>query len=176
MGDLKTAKNYALSDSDIRQILGDDIKIVTYPELGNMSSINECFDKKGRCILLFLISSPTSGHWCCMLRKKKGIHFFDPYGEAPDDQKDCLPKSRLEQLDENQPYLTDLLRKSGRPVFYNRHPFQVSRDDITTCGRHCIVRCLYGSYSIPKYASIIKSSGLSADDFVTGLTYDFLKK
>jgi hypothetical protein len=35
---------------------------------------------------------------------------------------------------------------------------------------------LYAPYSLQKYASIIKSSGLSPDDFVSGVTYDKLRK
>lgn len=173
---LEEVKDYPLSDGDIRTILGDDIRIMTYPELKHMRSIDECFDKKGRCIILFLTSSPTEGHWCCMLKKKRGIEFFDPYGEKPEAQKDGVPKGRLEQLDERQPYLTKLLRASGRPVFYNTHDFQKDSADINTCGRHCVVRCLYGPYSIQKYKRIIDSSGLSPDDFVSGITYDKLRK
>jgi len=173
---LSEVKDYPLSDTDIKKILGDDIKILTYPQLKNMRSIDECFDKQGRCILLFLTSSPTEGHWCCMLNKKKGIEFFDPYGEAPEEQKDDVPRSQLEALDESQPYLTALMRASGRPVFYNTHKFQKDSSSINTCGRHCVVRCLYAPYSIAKYASVIKKSGLSPDDFVSGLTYDRLHK
>jgi hypothetical protein len=173
---LKEAKNYPLSDEDIRKILGPDIKIITYPELAQMSSIDQCFDDKGRCILLFLTSSPTAGHWCCLLNKEDGIHFFDPYGEKPEEQFDGLPQSRLEQLDEGQPFLTKLLRGSGLPVFYNTHDFQKDRADISTCGRHCVARCLYAPYSTEKYKSIIDRSKLSPDDFVVGLTYDKLRK
>ncbi len=173
---LAEVKDYPLSDADIRTILGDNIKIITYPELKKMRSINDCFDNQGRCILLFLTNSPTEGHWCCMLRKKKGIEFFDPYGEAPEEQKDGVPKSQLEALDSSKPYLTALMRSSGLPVYYNTHKFQKESASINTCGRHCVVRCLYAPYSIQKYASIIKKSGMSPDDFVSGLTYDKLNK
>jgi hypothetical protein len=173
---LSEVKDYPLSDSDIRKILGDDIRIITYPQLKTMRSIDDCFDSQGRCILLFLTDSPTSGHWCCMLNKKKGIEFFDPYGEAPEEQKDGIPRSQLEALDVSKPYLTSLLRASGRPVYYNTHPFQRESRCINTCGRHCVVRCLYAPYTIQKYASIIKKSGMPPDDFVSGLTYDKLNK
>ena len=173
---LDDVKDYPLSDGDIRHMLGDDISIKTYPELGKMRSIDECFDSKGRCILLFLTSSPTEGHWCCLLNKKKGIEFFDPYGEKPEKQKEGVPQSRLEALDQCQPYLTKLLRASGRPVYYNTHEFQQDKRSINTCGRHCVVRCLYGPYSLNKYKEIIDVSGLSPDNFVSGLTYDKLRK
>ena len=175
-GGIAKVKQYPLGDDDLRHLLGNDIAIHTYPQLGEMSSINEAFDKKGRAIILFPNASPTMGHWCCMLNKQSGIEFFDPYGEAPEDQKDGLSKSRLEELDIARPYLTSLLKASGRPVFYNTHPFQKDKSNIATCGRHCAVRCLYAPYSIDKYKAIIDSSKLSPDDFVAGVTYDKIRK
>jgi hypothetical protein len=176
MDGLGRVKDYPLSDTDIRKMLGDDISIMTYPDLNRVRSIDECFDAKGRCILLFLTTSPTEGHWCCMLRKKKGIEFFDPYGEAPEMQKNGVPISLLDQLNERQPRLTQLLKASGQPVFYNTCAFQKESQKISTCGRHCVVRCLYAPYSLEKYKSIIDKSKLSPDDFVSGVTYERLRK
>ena len=157
-------------------MLGDDISLITYPDLNRVDNINDVFDSKGRCILLFLTSSPTAGHWCCMLNKKKGIEFFDPYGEAPEKQKEGADPALLAQLGERQPRLLELLKKSGRPVFYNTYPFQKDTEGVNSCGRHCVVRCLYAPYSLEKYKSIIDSSGLSPDDFVSGITFDKLRK
>jgi hypothetical protein len=168
-------RDYPLSDGDIRQLLGD-VKIMTYPELKRMKSIDQCFDSKGRCIILFLTTSPTEGHWCAMLRKKKGIEFFDPYGEAPDAQKNDIPRSRLEQLDESQPDLTRLLRASGRPVYYNKHAFQKDKASVNTCGRHCVTRLACGNMSLAAYQKMIKGSGLSPDDFVSAYTWEKLHK
>jgi hypothetical protein len=174
-GGLAKVKSYALSDSDITTILGHT-KIIPYPELENMRSIDECFDSHGRCILFFPNVSATMGHWCCMIRRPKSIEFFDPYGDAPEEQKNGLSESRKEALDIDEPSLKRLLRGSGLPVYYNTHPFQADRSDVATCGRHCVVRLLYAPYSLDKYAGIIKKSGLTPDDFVSGLTYDKLRK
>ena len=173
---LGEVKSYPLSDSDIRKILGNDIKIITYPMLGKMRHIDECFDTKGRCILLFLTMSETAGHWTCMLKKKKGIEFFDPYGDEPEEQFEDVPKTLLQTLDQDRPYLTKLMRDSKYPIYYNTYAFQKTKADLNTCGRHCIVRCLYAPYSLEKYKKIIDKSGLSPDDFVSGLTYDKLRK
>ena len=43
---LEEVKDYPLSDADIRTILGRDISILTYPDLAQMNSIDECFDDK----------------------------------------------------------------------------------------------------------------------------------
>ena len=175
-GALERVKAYPLSDGDIRSILGDDIKIFTYPQLKGLRSANDLFDRKGRCLILFLTESATEGHWCCLLNKTKGIEFFDPYGDTPEEVKDEIPKEKREQLDMDSPYLMRLLRASGRPVFTNTHAFQKEKRDVNTCGRHCIVRLLYAPKSLETYSRIITSSGLSPDDFVSGVTASFLGK
>jgi len=173
---LERAESYPLSDSDIRKLLGQHISLITYPDLADMESINECFDKQGRCILLFLTSSPTSGHWCWLLRDRDGIEFFDPYGERPDAQKGGADPVLLQQMDQRQPYLTRLLRNAKVPVFYNKTDFQEEDSDVNTCGRHCAVRCMYDNLTLKKYTQMIKKSGMSPDDFVTKITYDKLHK
>jgi hypothetical protein len=176
MDGLGRAKDYPLSDGDIKKILGSDTQIITYPMLKGFKNIDQCFDRKGRCILLFLTTSPTEGHWVCMLRRPNSIEYFDPYGESPEEMKEQLPQSLLSQLDESRPYLSNLMRASGLPVYYNTHSFQKDRANINTCGRHCVVRCLYAPYSVERYLKTIQKTGLSPDDFVIGKTYDILKK
>jgi hypothetical protein len=174
---IKKVKAYPLGDDDIRKILGDDIKIWNYPQLKKLGDIREMFDAKGRAILLFPNISPTAGHWTALIDKPDHIEFFNSYGEPPEaTRKGGLSSSRLEQLDIDSPDLTQLLRASGKPVYYNTHAFQSSSPSVANCGRHCVVRLLYAPYSLDKYGGIIKKSGMSADDFVSGLTYDKLRK
>lgn len=174
---ISKVREYPLGDDDIRKLLGNDIKIWNYPQLKGLRSADDMFDSKGRAILLFPNTSPTSGHWTCLINKPDHIEFFDSYGDAPDTaQKGGMTRSRLEGLDIERPDLTRLLRASGKPVFYNHHQFQKEAGNVATCGRHCVVRLLYAPYSLDKYGRIIKKSGMSPDNFVSGLTYDKLRK
>jgi hypothetical protein len=174
---LKSVKEYPLSDDDIRTVLGDNINIWNYPQLKELQSAEELFDDEGRAILLFPNVSPTAGHWTCLINKPNEIEFFDPYGDAPDtEQKGGMSVRRLEQLDIERPDLTRLLRASGKPVYYNTHQFQSNSPSVASCGRHCSVRLLYAPYTLKRYKSIIDKSGLSADNFVSGLIYDKIKK
>lgn len=173
---IEKIEDYPLSDEDVRIILGRDVSIVLYPDLANMESIDECFDSKGRCVLLFLTSSPTSGHWCCLLKKKDGIHFFDPYGEAPEEQKEGASPALLEQMNERQPHLVHLLKASGRPVFYNTHDFQKEDSHVNTCGRWCVVRCMHKGKSIEQFKQMVDDSGMHPDAFVSVVTYKKLGK
>ena len=170
-------KEYPLSDDDIRAVLGNDIKIWNYPQLKALQNADEMFDKKGRAILLFPNVSPTAGHWTCLINRPDSIEFFDSYGEAPDTtQKGGMSKGRLEMLDIERPDLTRLLRASGKPVFYNHHQFQKDSPNVASCGKHCCVRLLYEPYSLEKYNKIIESSGMSPDNFVSGVIYNKIRK
>jgi hypothetical protein len=175
-GGIRKVMNYALSDEDIRNCLGDDIKINVYPDLAKCRSIDELFDSKGRAILLYLVSSETSGHWVCLMKKNGRIEFFDPYGDAPEETKKYVNPKLLDKLKQTPNYLLDLLAKSEKPVFYNTHPFQSERSDVATCGRHCITRLAYLPFTTEKYKSIIDRSGLTPDKFVCGFVYDKIKK
>lgn len=169
-------KSYPLSDADIRKILGRDIKIITYPDLGKMGSINEAFDAKGRCIMLYLTENDTTGHWVCMLNKGDKIEFFDPYGEAPEQALESVPVENRQALGEDEPLLTRLFRASGKAIYYNTYPFQKEKKDVNTCGRHSVVRCLYAPYSLEKYKKVMDSSGMTPDNFVSALTAEKLGK
>ena len=173
---LEKVKAFPLSDSDIRGLLGDDIKIITYPQLSQMKSIDDAFDSKGRSIMLIPNQSPTSGHWVAMLNKPSGIEFFDSYGEAPEEQKGGMSRSRLEALDIENPDLTRLLRASGKPVYYNTRDYQSEKNNVATCGRHAATRLLYAPYTLDQYDRIMKQSRMNPDDFVSGLTFSKIKK
>jgi len=176
MEGLGEVKSYPLSDGDIRKILGKDIKIMTYADLAGLRNIRQAFDSKGRCILLYLTQSETSGHWVCMLNKGDHIEYFDPYGEAPNSALKTITPEERQEYGEEQPYLTDLMKASGMPVYYNTHPFQKDKADVNTCGRHSVMRCLYAPYSLEKYKKAMDASGMSPDNFVSALTVQKLGK
>ena len=175
-GRAKRAREYPLSDGDIRKMLGDDIKILTYDQLANIRDYNELFDAKGRSILLYPTVSPTTGHWVCLLNKQDGIEFFDPYGNKPDDISEYISRPVREELNIRKKMLLPLLKQSGKPIVYNTHAFQKDRNDIATCGRHAVSRCLYAPKTLDEYKYIVDSSNLAPDDFVLGITYDKIGK
>lgn len=169
-------EEYPLGDSDIRKILGDEIKIISYPQLENYNNIDDIFDSQGRCILLFLTIDETTGHWLCMHKEGDSIHYFDPYGRGVDKDKQWLSKNKLRELNQDKPLLMNLLRASGKKVFYNTYEFQEDRKGINTCGRHCTVRLLYKDLDLYKYYKLIKNSKKTPDEFVSEITFDIIKK
>jgi hypothetical protein len=166
--------DYALSDGDIRQLLGSGIKITSVPDLDKVSSVNGLFDSKGRAIIFYPQTDESTGHWTCMIRRGKTIEFFDPYGEPPDYQTDSIPKPLLERLKMTEPRLAELLLNSGHRIHYNKEQIQELADDVQTCGRHCVVRLLFARLPIQKYRQHIKRTGMTPDEFVVKLTRDEL--
>jgi hypothetical protein len=118
-------------------------------------------------MLLYTPNSPTEGHWVCLFRNKDGIHYFDSYGDKPDTEDD---------LNGQEPLLTQLLSESQLPVFYNTKRYQKLRTDIATCGRHCIARLIYKNKSPDAYNHIVNQFKGEPDDFVSALIYSFIGK
>lgn len=166
-GGLAEVRAYPLSDSDIKRVLGRGMRILTNRDLPTFDTIDQIFDRKGQCMLLYTPDDPTSGHWTCLWRNAEGIHYFDSYGEKPD-----IP----EDLGDQPATLTALLKASGQPVFYSTHPYQKERSDVATCGRWCIARLLYRDRTPEQFLAIIRKFKGEGDDLVSALIYMFIKK
>jgi hypothetical protein len=173
---MEQAKGYALSDDDIRKLLGSGIKITTYPDLEKVSNIDQLFDKWGRAILFVPQQNEQQGHWTCLIKKGKVIEFFDPYGEPPEAQKDTIDEAQLEKMRMNEPLLAELLTNNPYKIIYNKVQLQKLQNDVQTCGRHCVARLLHYKVPIQTYRERIKETGLTPDEYVVELTYDELGK
>jgi hypothetical protein len=173
---LKAALDTPLGDEDIRKMLGQNIKIWNYPQLQTVPRVEDLFDNQGRAIILFPNVAANVGHWCALIRRRGRIDFFDPYGDAPDRQFSGISETKLKKLDVDYPWLSRLLMQSPLPVWYNTHPFQSSKPNVATCGRHCVVRLMYAPLSTAAYLQMIRKSKLTPDEFVVGATYDKIRK
>lgn len=174
-------KAYALSNDDINTILEPDTKIFTYPEFASMTSIDEAFDKLGRCVFLFLTTSSTSGHWVCMFKRKDMIEYFSSYGDKPEAERNWLSQEQLDDLGQDEPYLMNLLKQSRCRVFYSTHEYQSDRQDINSCGRWCVARLICKDISNQQFYNLVKEQmkerGLTKpDDWVALFTYEMLGK
>jgi hypothetical protein len=57
-----------LSDTDLKTILGEDTKIITYPELSKYNNIEELLPNSYDFVIILLLESPASGHWTCSVK------------------------------------------------------------------------------------------------------------
>jgi hypothetical protein len=175
--DYESLKKYSISDQDIQQAIG--VKpFLYYPDLQNIKSINQLFDKQGRACILFLTTSSNHGHWTCLMKRpNKVIEYFDSYGGyAPDGERKWLSHKELVNLHEDQPLLSNLLRKSKYKILYNPYPYQSHSPDTNTCGKHCITRLYYHKLTELKYRDLIRRSGMTPDQFVMTVVYSLIGK
>lgn len=133
-----------MSDSDIERYLGDDC-IIKYSDLANYSNINELLPKDTDFKVILTEQQYNSGHWCCLLKYKNIIEWFDSYGMRPDGQFSYISTITKHLLGQGGNMLSKLLKDSKRKdqkVFYNKRRFQVSQDHVNTCGRWVVARIL----------------------------------
>ena len=177
-GRMEDIKAYALSEDDMKRVI-PTLRVLAYPELLKARTIDEVLDEKGRLMLLYLTENQHTGHWVCLLKLRNTniIEFFDSYGGfKPDGEAKWLDKNSLKEYGQASKHLTKLLDESPYVVKSNKIKFQSEANDINTCGRHCLCRLYLKHLTLPQYAELIKKSGVSADDFVSGFTYNMIKR
>jgi hypothetical protein len=58
----------ALSNKDIKHILGSDCKIIKYSELANINTIDELLPEEQDYRITLTESQRNSAHWCCIMK------------------------------------------------------------------------------------------------------------
>jgi hypothetical protein len=173
-------EDVALSDSQLLDLLHDQVSIVLYPDLHRMRSLDEILGPYGAAIILFE-SQPNYGHWCLIFRGAGGdenlVEFFNPYGGYPDD---CLrhichnTPEFAQRTNQDKPYLSLLMLASPYRLSYNQYAFQRHGEGVRTCGRHCAARLLLRDLSLNTYKNWIVSqarkTGTDADAVVAAVT------
>lgn len=161
------SKKYSFTDGDIKHIFGANTPIFTYDQLANITNydIEKILNSKKFMFILYQ-TTPTTGHWTCLIKTKGAIEFFDPYGVEIDKQ------FQNGQVMPNRRYLANALLKlyNKYPITYNQYKFQELSPDVNTCGRHCIVRILLRDMDLNSYRDFIMRMGPDADASVTYLT------
>ena len=123
-----------LSDDDLRKILGNNIKIVLYPDLSKHNNIRELLNNPKDCCIILYEEKHLCGHWTCLTRNNDNFTFFDSYGFRFDSELKWLSWKQRIQLNEAVPYLTLLLQ--GEDCDYNKTKYQEENPNIETCGDH----------------------------------------
>ena len=130
-----------LSDSDLRKIIGQDLKIILYRELSKISNLREMLSNERDCMVILYEEKELSGHWTCLAREGDLFTFFDSYGLKPDAELNWLSFEKRRLLNEFIPYLTNLLKNEN--YIYNKTQFQQDESKVETCGDHvcCFLYC-----------------------------------
>ncbi|MDR3550742.1 MAG: hypothetical protein P4L31_04970 [Candidatus Babeliales bacterium] len=181
---IANVENTELTDSDLKQLLGNNINIIPYPNLKRYKSLNDCFGKRNFFIIFFETESALSGHWTMMLRQGNTYEYFDPYGLGIDCDKKYIEERTLTKLKENEPILINMCHDAiskGFTVFANTIDYQRWSNNVGDCGRHCAVRASHANLTELQYYNFLmqymKDNDLSDfDECVSEITYQVLKK
>ena len=173
-----------LSDDELKTILGNNLKIIMYPDLAKYSSIELLLPNPNDYCIILIVESETkfsiSGHWCALLKYDGNYEWFDPYGNDVDvDLMGWMGAKARATLHESKPYLTHLL--TGRTHIHNKVKYELLRKGVNTCGSHSSYRIYqfkkYG-LKLPEYqqhmSNLSKQYGIGYDKIVARFVSFFL--
>ncbi len=175
---IKVAEKISYSDSDIKRLLDDKVRIIKYSDLSDFKNMDEVF---GGCeyVCILYMTKQNFGHWTCILKNPGGIRdtyeVFDPYGIFPDDELNYIDDNFREESNQNRQHLSYLIKdelesKKVKEVFYNKYQLQENMNDINTCGRWCGMRCFLNKINIKEFIMLFINQKLKPDMIVTYMT------
>lgn len=134
----------ALSDKELKRILGRGTKIILYPDLADYESIEQLLPRANDFVIILIVEDENryniEGHWTALLRYDNMYEWFDPYGNPVDyDLIHWMDKKQRARLHESRKYLTSLLKNEKH--IYNKVKYEELREGVNTCGSHCAYRC-----------------------------------
>jgi hypothetical protein len=159
-----------LSDSDLKEILGNDLKIIVYSDLSKINNIRQLLTNERDCVVILYEEKKLSGHWTCLTREGDLFTFFDPYGIPVDSQLQWINMFQRYKLNEAVPYLSLLLKNEH--YIYNRTNFQQDDSKIQTCGDHvcaflyCFIHCHMNLEQYQDYMKHLKKLTKQPYDYI----------
>lgn len=157
--DIDVIKSSPIDNFQMMKYLGPTTKIIKYSDLKNYNTIEQLLPLPLDFVIILIEQEKNNGHWVCVSRINNEIEFFDSYNNYPDTQLKWTPLHLRELLNQKDTYLSDLLDKTNKKVYYNEIQYQSNKDDIATCGRHVIFRLmkLKEGLDLDDYQRYIKS-------------------
>ena len=128
----------ALSDTDIRRILGNDTKVIKYSELSHYDDLNQLLPKDTDYCIILYEDHVDHGHWVGLSKYDGKFEHFDSYGLKPDKELEWVNVKMRIKLLEKEPYLSNLLKQEK--YIYNTVKYQQSDIGVNTCGAHVVHR------------------------------------
>lgn len=122
--DLRTMAN-KLGNNAVKSLLYDNLAGLTLDDL--FSDVNTVF-------VLYRIRNaggpnPVVGHWVALIKNDMGFQYYDPYG---------LSISQDLQITGEPDHFRRLFK--GKSINVNKKRHQRFKNEVNTCGRHCVSR------------------------------------
>jgi hypothetical protein len=135
--EVKAISQTPMGDDNIRKYF-PNAKILTYKQLADVDNISELLPQPKSYFFLLYEQSVNSGHWVVINRYidngRDTICFFCSYGSKIDAPLRWNSPLKNAELGQDRPYLSELLRKSGKTIQYNKIQYQSKTSPVATCG------------------------------------------
>jgi hypothetical protein len=167
-------KNF-ITDQDLKRygLINDLSDVIKYSDLQKYNTMLELLPKENDYKVILTETKPNSGHWVCLLRYGNCIEFFDSYGVSPDGELKFIDKITRKLLGEDKKELTRLFNTLPEDYMgiYNKKHFQSLKNNINTCGRFVICRCLTSQfgYKLDEFIDLLEKQKKE-----TGKPYDII--
>ena len=141
------------------------LRYLYYDDIGN-KTLKQLLPEKnsGRLILFVDHSHPKRkiGHFCLLFQhERSGLTFFEQYG---------LGLRVVTHMTRSKKKLEVLLQHTD--VHINKNKYQQRKQDVNTCGRHCITRWNCAQMKAGEYERFMHDPKLSTEEIVIMLTLE----
>jgi hypothetical protein len=166
----------ALSDEDIRSILGGRCKILKYGALDKYGDLDDLLPDLVNYAIVLYEEKENNGHWIGLLKYNNLFEFFDPYGLIPDKELSWVGLKTRRMLNEATPYLSILLKKER--YVYNHVKYQDQDSYVNACGSHVchrIYRLIRDNMDLENYHKFMKETMEETDSNYDVIVATFVK-
>lgn len=161
----------SLTGGDIKQLLNNKVKIITYDQLKDYKNIESLLYPFNRVIILYVWKKSENkrhGHWIGLhVNNKNNIEVFDSFGNFVDDFLNKIDVKFRNENGENYRYLTNLLLKYKGVVEYNEKKLQSDRTN--TCGKWVIYRFLRNDLTLEQFQKLFTKNTKKNDNIILKL-------
>ena len=165
---ISNAEKVSLTGEQMELITENKCRVVTYEELENCETIDDCFRDKLGLIILYQKTN-RKGHWCVLYKAGNNtLNFFDSYGFQLDSELKFSDFNLRQHNGVLTPHLTALIDKSQYKLTQNKVQYQKEENDVNTCGRHACVRFRMREYNNKQYEELFKK--VDSDFYTSALT------
>jgi hypothetical protein len=156
-----------LSDGDISSVVGIPKEaILKYSDLSEYRTIADLLPNNGDFKIILLEYSPNNGHWVVFYKLDNKYFYFNSYGNAPDNDLNCLNRCVKIMLGQNVREFRRLLGKNK--MIHSAKRYQ--RGNSQVCGRLVCMRVMFlqMGYNQDEFNEIMEKikeqSALSAEE------------
>jgi len=160
-----------LNGGEIKYLLNNKIKILTYDQLKNYKNIESLLYPFNRVIILYVWKKSENMrhvHWIGVhVNNRNNIEVFDSFGNFVDDFLNKIDVKFRNENGQSYRYLTDLLLKHRGTIEYNEKKLQ--NDKSNTCGKWVIYRFLRNDLTLEQFQNLFSKNTQRNDNIILKL-------